>query len=364
MILCGNPKAQYLHYKAEIDQAIAKVLDKGRYILGEEVAAFELEFAAYVGTKRAFGVANGTDALHLAIRACDIGPGDEVITVAHTAVATVAAIELSGATPVLVDIEPDCYTIDLAKIEQAITDRTKAIIPVHIYGQPAQIVPLMKLAQSRGIKLIEDCAQAHGATFNGKRVGSFGDLGCFSFYPTKNLGAIGDGGGIVTNDHALAQKVALLREYGWKDRYVSLMPGTNSRLDELQAAILRVKLRHLDADNARRAQLAHLYATELAETAVTLPVTRQGAAHVFHLYVIRSGDRDALQKALADRDINALVHYPMPIHLQPAYRDYIRHGDMTETERAAEEILSLPMYPELTEEEVMKVAKTVRELRG
>jgi len=256
MILCANPGAQYQAHKAEIDAAVARVLAGGWYILGEETRAFEAEFAAYIGVREAVGVGSGTDALQIALAACEIGAGDEVITVSHTAVATISAIEMAGATPVLVDIEPDFFTIDPAQIEAAITPRTKAIIPVHIYGQPANLDAVLEIASRHKLRVIEDCAQAHGAAFRGTRVGAHGDIACFSFYPTKNLGAIGDGGMVVTNDVALAERARLLREYGWAERYVSHISGRNSRLDELQAAILRVKLRRLDDDNQMRAQIA------------------------------------------------------------------------------------------------------------
>ena len=256
MILCSNPKAQYQAHKEEIDSAIQRVLDKGWYILGDETKAFESEFAAYIGVDHGIGVGSGTEALHIALAACGIGLGDEVITVSHTAVATVAAIELAGATPVLVDIDPDYYTLNPDKLESAISPRTKAIIPVHLYGQPADLTPILEIARQHGVLLIEDCAQAHGAMYGGRRIGAWGDIACFSFYPTKNLGALGDGGMVVTNDSALAERARLLREYGWAERYVSSIPGLNSRLDEVQAAVLSVKLRFLDADNEARALLA------------------------------------------------------------------------------------------------------------
>ena len=360
MIPIANPAAQYRRYQAEIDQAIHRVLDSGWYILGEEVRAFEAEFAAYVGVKFAIGVGSGTEALHLALRACDIGPGDEVITVSHTAVATVAAIELCGATPVLVDIDADRYTLDPEKLPGLLTPRTKAIVPVHLYGQPAEMAPTLEIAHQHGLKVIEDCAQAHGATYQGQRVGSWGDLGCFSFYPTKNLGALGDGGMVVTDDAALAEKARLMREYGWAERYVSHIRGWNSRLDELQAAVLRVKLRCLDGDNAARARLATLYNQLLADTDLTLPVEHPGSNHVYHLYVIRTKRRDELQAFLREQGIGTLVHYPVPVHLQPAYRGRLSgSNDLPETERAAREVLSLPMYPELAESDVKVVAEAM-----
>jgi dTDP-4-amino-4,6-dideoxygalactose transaminase len=360
MILCSNPKAQYEAHKAEIDAAVARVLDGGWYVLGREVKAFEEEFAAYCGAKFGVGVGSGTEALHLALRACDIGPGDEVITVAQTAVATASAIALAGATPVFVDIEPDYFTLDPNRVRAAVTARTKAIVPVHLYGQPAELGAILDFAKRLGLRVIEDCAQAHGATYQGRRVGAFGDLGCFSFYPTKNLGAVGDGGMVVTGDPALAEKVRLLREYGWAERYVSHSVGFNSRLDEIQAAILRCKLRHLDADNAARARHADSYDEFLRGLPLGLPRRREGASHVFHLYVVRSNERDRVLARLRKEQVGALIHYPVPVHLQPAFRPFGRgEGSLPETERAAREILSLPMYPELSAGEFDAVVKAL-----
>ena len=353
MILCSNPREQYLAHREEIDAAIDNVLTNGRYILGPEVEAFEREFAQYCGVKHAVGVGSGTEALHVALAAMGVGAGDEVITTAHTAVATASAIRLCGATPVFVDIEPGTWTIDPRLVEAAITPKTKAIVPVHIYGQPADLAPILKL----GVPVLEDCAQAHGAKYDGRRVGSMGLLGAFSFYPTKNLGAIGDGGAVVTNDDALAKRLRLLREYGWAERYVSSTDGWNTRLDELQAAILRVKLRHLDDDNTRRRTIAKRYDEALTST----PVVREGVEHVYHLYVITNDRRDALQQQLRDRGIGALVHYPVPVHKQPAYAT---NDSLPNTERAAATVLSLPMYPELTPEQQEQVINAVQELIG
>lgn len=361
MILCSNPRSQYLAHKDEIDQAIRAVLDKGWYILGEQVRAFEAEFAAYIGVGHGIGVGSGTEALHLALRACGIGPGDEVITVSHTAVATVAAIELTGATPVLVDIDPVYYTMATDRLASLITPRTKAIIPVHLYGQPVELEPVLALARQHGLRIIEDCAQAHGALYQGRRVGSFGDLSCFSFYPTKNLGALGDGGIIVTDQPDLAQQVRLLREYGWAERYVSHKTGMNSRLDELQAAVLRVKLRSLDEDNMARARIAAVYEANLQNTELTLPAVRQNVNHVYHLYVVRCSRRDELLQCLREQGIAPLIHYPVPVHLQPAYQGRLPGcDDLLETERAAKEVLSLPMYPELSESEIQTVAEVIQ----
>lgn len=358
MIHCGNPKAQYLSHKDDIDAAIFRVLDKGRYVLGDEVAAFEEEFARYIGVAHGTGVGSGTEALHLALKACGIGPGDEVITVAHTAVATVAAIELAGATPVFADIEADFFALAPEALEAAISPRTKAIIPVHIYGQPADLHQIMAIARKNNLRVIEDCAQAHGACYDSRKAGSFGDMSCFSFYPTKNLGAVGDGGMVVTNHPELAAKAGLLREYGWSERYVSTVSGWNTRLDELQAAILRVKLRTLDDDNLKRAKIAEIYNSELRNTSLVLPPVRSNVTHAYHLYVVRSKKRDGLKQYLAENGVGALIHYPVPIHQQPAYAASQCHS-LPETERAAQEILSLPMYPELAETDALQVAKLI-----
>jgi len=361
MILCANPLVQYQVHRGEIDAAIRGVLEGGRYILGEEVAGFESEFAAFLGVRHAIGVGSGTEALHISLRACGIGPGDEVITVSHTAVATVAAIELCGATPMLVDIEADYYTIEPEKLEAAIGPKTKAIIPVHLYGQPADLGPILEVGRRHRLRVIEDCAQAHGALYNGRHVGSFGDLACFSFYPTKNLGAIGDGGMIVSNDTELAERARHLREYGWVERYISHLAGLNSRLDEVQAAILRVKLRHLDSENSERANLARMYDQGLADSSLVTPRCRAGARHVYHLYVVRSHHREALQAFLKSRGIGTLVHYPVPVHLQPGYRGRLSIGDgLPESERAAGEVLSLPMHLGLTHEDIQVVLNAVQ----
>jgi dTDP-4-amino-4,6-dideoxygalactose transaminase len=358
MIQCSNPLAGYLSCKEEIDQAVLKVLSNGKYILGDEVKGFENEFASYIGSKYAIGVSNGTEALHLALRALDIGIGDEVITVSHTAVATVAAIVQSGAIPVFVDIDQDTFTIDVSGIEKVITKKTKAIIVVHLYGQPCEMTSIIEMAERFNIRIIEDCAQAHGAAYFGKRVGSLGDIGCFSFYPTKNLGGIGDGGIITTSDDAIAEKLKTLREYGWKDRYISLIHGYNSRLDELQAAILKVKLKYLDKNNKRRNEIAEKYKSGLNGTNLILPVTKSEFHHAFHLYVVKSSRRDELREFLKANNIMTLVHYPVPVHLQPAYKEYYG-GPITNTEKLSGEILSLPMYPELSEAEIDYIIDTI-----
>jgi dTDP-4-amino-4,6-dideoxygalactose transaminase len=357
MILCSNPALQYLSYQKEIDAAIKQVLQSGWFILGKQVKAFEEEFANYIGTKFAKGVASGTDAIMLALKALQIGAGDEVITVSQTAVATVAAIEMTGAKPVMVDIEEDFYTIAPEKIEAAITPKTKAVAAVHLYGQVADLDAILKITQKHKLKLIEDCAQAHGAMYKNKRAGSIGDCGCFSFYPTKNLGALGDGGMVVTNDAGLAEKIEMLRQYGWKERYISEFAGINSRLDELQAAILRVKLAHLDDDNAKRNHIAQMYNQQLGQTEIITPKKRQNCSHVYHLYVIRAKKRDQLLEHLKQQGIAAAIHYPMPVHLQPAYNNGQK---LPITEKITKEILSLPMYPELTEEQTQKIIDAVK----
>jgi dTDP-4-amino-4,6-dideoxygalactose transaminase len=306
------------------------------------------------------GVGSGTDALHLALAACGVGPGDEVITVPHTAVATVAAIEMAGATPVLVDIDPARYTLDPARVEAALTERTRAIVPVHLYGCPAELAPILPLARAHGLYVVEDCAQAHGARYRGRRVGAWGHIAAFSFYPTKNLGACGDGGIVVTGDPALAERVRSLRQYGWRKRYVSREKGVNSRLDELQAAILRVKLRHLDAWNDARRALARQYTQRLADHGVTTPSEPGDGTHVYHLYVIRHARRDDLRDFLRERGIGSLIHYPVPVHRQPAYAALGAPGAFPVAERMAREVLSLPMYPELQTEEVTRVVKAIQ----
>lgn len=364
MILQANPGASYAAYRDEIDTAVARVLGSGWYILGKEVEAFEAEFAAYCETKYAVGVSDGTQALALALRALEIGAGDEVITTCHTAVATIAAIELIGATPVLVDIDPVTYTLLPEAVQTAITPRTKAIIPVHLYGQPAEMDALQAIAEQHGLKLIEDCAQAHGARYRGRRVGSMGVVGCFSFYPTKNLGAFGDGGAVVTDDEGLYQRLRGLRQYGWRERYLSAETGFNSRLDELHAAMLRVKLRHLEADNARRRELARLYNDLLAGAPITLPVARSEGEHVYHLYVVQVNQRDSVMACLKERGIGTAIHYPYPIHLQPAYERRLRTVPMGLPNLMAvtPRILSLPLYPELSTEAVRQVAHTLLEV--
>ena len=360
-ITCANPKAQYASYRNDINSAIQRVLDSGWYVLGEEVTRFEKEFAQFNTVSYAVGVGSGTEALHIALRALDIGQGDEVITTAHTAVATASAIDLAGAKPIFVDIEPDFFTIDPDLIEDAITPKTKAIIPVHIYGQSCNMDAIMKIANKNKLKVIEDCAQAHGAEYNGKRVGSIGDVGCFSFYPTKNLGAIGDGGALVTNDDQLAGKIKLLREYGWKERYISSKEGWNSRLDELQAAILHVKLKHLDEDNFRRNKHAKIYFDLLEFLPLELPKTRSNSSHTFHLFVIKIEQRNKLKDYLQKNCVNTTIQYPVPVHKQKYFQKMCSEKSLPVTEQVAKNILSIPMYPELEEKEINKVSNKLKD---
>lgn len=359
MILCSNPKAQVDAHRKEIEAAIVGVLDSGWYILGQEVSRFEERFAAYIGVDHGIGVASGTDALTIALATCGVGLEDEVITVSHTAVATAAAIALVGAKPIFVDIKPDTFLMDTSQIEAAITPCTKAIVPVHIYGQAVEMDEILRIARAHGLRVVEDCAQAHGATYRGRRVGTFGDASCFSFYPTKNLGAIGDGGIVVTDDADLAEQLRHGREYGWVDRYVSHFRGWNSRLDEMQAAILSAKIGHLDADNDRRRGIASYYDEGLAGTDLVLPARATEAEHVFHLYVARSKRRDELLQHLREGEVGAAIHYPVPVHRQPAYRSS-EAADLPETERATEEIISLPVYPELADDQVEQVVCRIR----
>lgn len=358
----ANPLASYVAHREEIDDAVRRVLTGGWYILGKETEAFEEEFARYIGVKHAVGVGNGTDALYLALRACGIGSGDEVITVSHTAVATVAAIELAGTIPVFVDIDSRTYTLDVSCLEAAFSSRTKAILPVHLYGHPASMPAILKIAGQRGLRVIEDCAQSHGAELNGVKTGAWGDIAAFSFYPTKNLGAFGDGGMVVTNDSVLAEKARLLREYGWKERYVSSIPGVNSRLDEIQAAILRVKLKHLDHDNRQRQSLAQQYLNTLTGTCLRLPTTAVGAFHAYHLFVVAHQRRNELREFLHARGIGSAIHYPVPVHRQPAYSGRLGSSQhLTRTEKAAEQVLSLPLYPELSPAEVSRTTQALLE---
>lgn len=356
-------KRQYYSMKEEIDNAIKNILESGYFILSENVKLFEDEFAKYCGVKHGIGVASGTDALQIALRACGVGIGDEVITVSNTAFPTAVAISYMGAKPVFVDVD-ETYTIDTSKIEEKITEKTKAILPVHLYGHPADMDPILEIAKQYRLYVIEDACQAHGAEYKGKKVGSIGDVGCFSFYPTKNLGAYGDGGFVTTNNEELAEKIRLLRDYGQIKRYNHVIKGYNSRLDEIQAAILRVKLKKLDEWNESRRRNAKLYNEMLADS-VVVPIERENSKHVYHLYIIRVKHRDEMRKWLKDRGISTDIHYPTPIHLQKAYTDLgLRKGSLPITERYADEILSIPIYPELTEDEILQVANAINSFRS
>jgi dTDP-4-amino-4,6-dideoxygalactose transaminase len=367
LVPIADPHANYVAHQEEIQSAIGRVLDRGNYILGEEVRLFESEFAHHVGVGDCVGVANGTDALEIALRSCRIGAGDQVVTVSHTAIATAAAIDLVGAVPVLVDIDPVTFTMDPNRLEDTMRRDTarkiKAIIPVHLYGHPADMAAVMEIARRRELRVIEDCAQAHGATYHGRKVGSFGDVAAFSFYPTKNLGAIGDGGCIVTGVPELAARARMLRQYGWHSRYISEIAGMNTRLDELQAAILRVKLRYLDVENARRRAIAATYSGVSTRGQLVLPREAEGNSHVYHQYVVRSGARRDLASFLQANSVATAVLYPVPVHLQPGYRDRVLSGagDLQETESVCGEILSLPMHPQLSDKQVSYVTALLRQ---
>lgn len=362
-------KAYYLRYRQRIDEAIARTLESGWYILGSEVAAFEQEFASYLGVAQAIGTGSGTDALQLALRSLALGPGDVVATVSHTAVATVAAIRLAGATPLFVDIDPVSYTLDPACLEQALAAfvtsdesargmRVKAVVPVHLYGHPADMHAICDIARRHDLFVVEDCAQAAGAEIDGRKVGCFGDMAAFSFYPTKNLGALGDGGALVTQDRMLAERARSLREYGWKNRVSILDRGMNSRLDELQAAVLRVRLAGLDEDNNERREIAAFYGSRMNK--VGRPACRQHCAHVYHQYVIRTPLRDGLKLFLQEQGVMTAIHYPLPAHLQPAFeRTLFMEGSLRTTEAVCREILSLPMYPGLGQENQERICRLI-----
>ena len=354
-------KAQYAALKAELDEAALRVMGSGWFIQGQEHAAFEQEFAAYCEAKHGVGVGNGTDAIRIGLSALGVGPGDEVITVANVGMPPVVAVKETGAVPVFVDVDPVSRNLNPAKIEAAITPRTKAVLAIHLFGHPVDVDAILAVTRPRGIKLLEDCAQAHGARYKGRRVGSMGDAAAFSFYPTKNLGAYGDGGCLTTNDDEVADRARLLRGYGWRQRYVSESHGYNSRLDELQAAILRVKLRHLDAANEERRRRAALYDESLK--GVALPVTAPWAEPVYHLYVVEVDGRDELRAALSAAGVGTDIHYPLPSHLQPACANLgVGKGALPVTEALAGRVLSLPMYPELPLEHVERVAEIVSRL--
>lgn len=353
-------RASYIELQDEIDAAIKRVLESGWYILGEEVDAFEQEYATYCEAKYCVGVANGLDALHLALLALDVGPGDEVIVPSNTYIATWLAVSQCGATPVPVEPNEATYNIDPSRIEAAITPRTKAIIPVHLYGQPADLDPILALAHKHGLRVLEDAAQAHGARYKGKRLGAHGDVVAWSFYPGKNLGAFGDGGAITTDDPEIADRIRVLRNYGSRVKYVNEVRGINSRLDTLQAAALRVKLQHLDRWNGARRAIAVGYLTGLADAGLILPVVPDWAEPVWHLFVIRHPRRDLLQKALAEAGITTMIHYPISPHLQEAYRDLQVPGKFPVAECLQREVLSLPMHPLITSQEVDYVCQATK----
>lgn len=356
-------KAQYQSIKPEIDAAIARVLESSQFVLGAEVAGFEQEFAAYCGVAECIALNSGTSALHLALLAAGVGPDDDVITVPFTFVASVAAILYAGARPRLVDIEPRSFNMNPAAIEAAITSRTKAILPVHLYGQPADMDPILEVAKRNNLVVIEDAAQAHGAKYKGRPVGSLGDIACFSFYPTKNLGAYGEGGAVTTNNAEYARRIRMLRDWGQDRKYHHVLRGFNYRMEGLQGAILRVKLRHLDHWTEARRAAASKYNRSLADCGITLPTEMPWARHVYHVYTLRTEDRDALQAALQTEGIQTAVHYALPAHLQPAYANlgYSR-GVFPQSENAAKEVLSLPMYPEITDTQIRKVAQALTSL--
>ena len=349
--------AQYQQLKPEIDEAMAKVCARGDFILGEDVKLFEQEFAAFCQVPHCVAVANGTEALKLALLACGVGPGDEVITCTHTFIATVFAIHQAGATPVLVDCDPQFYTIDAAQVERAITPRTKAIIPVHLYGQAADMDPILEVARKHKLYVIEDACQAHGAEYKGRRCGSMGDIAAFSFYPGKNLGAYGDGGAVTTKRADLAERVGLLRNHGQKVKYEHMLKGFNSRLDTLQAVVLRIKLRRLEQWNEARRQAAAKYDRLLAGTRVLTPKVAPYAKSVHHLYVVQVLDRKAQQAAFDAANVSHVIHYPIPVHLQPAFAELgYKLGSFPVTEALVPKIISLPMFPELNDSQIERVA--------
>jgi len=343
-----------------IKEVVNRVLDSGWYILGNEVKNFEKEFSDYIGTKYGVGVSSGTDAIMISLMALGIAQGDEVITVPHTSIATASAISLTGAKPIFVDIKEDTMLMDVNKVESKISNRTKAIVPVHLYGHPVDMNPLIEISEKYGIPIVEDCAQAHGAEYKNKKVGSIGKLGAFSFYPTKNLGAYGDGGMIVTNDEELYQRLLMLRQYGWKERDKSVMKGVNSRLDEIQAAILRVKLKYLDKWNEKRRKNAKLYNELLEDAGILTPVEKEYAKHVYHQYVVRSKRRNALKEYLQKRGVQSQIHYPFPVHKQEPYKT---SSKFPITEKICNHILSLPIHPFLQEDEIIYILEKVKEFQ-
>jgi len=360
MIPYSCPKAQYLAYQHEIDDAIRQVLDSGSYILGKAVETFEHQLAGYLNIHHTIGVANGTEALFIAMKGLNIGPGDEVIAPSHTADPTIAAILMTGATPVFVDIEPTYYTLSASDVAAKITKNTKAVIAVHLYGQAADLTTLLKLRDQYGFRLIEDCAQAIGTQYNNSPVGSFGDVACFSFFPTKNLGAIGDAGAIATNDEKLANKFRSLRQYGWDNHRLALEAGYNSRLDELQAAILSVKLKHLKSSINKRRQVAQYYYDNLAKLPINLPQERPNTTHSYHLFVVQfhAGQRNAFIEYMRQNSIICGIHYRHAAHQMPAYKSFSPKASLTHTEKIVNNIVSMPLYPELTSDNLNAIITT------
>ena len=365
MIPFGDLKRNYFENRKEIDAAIKEVFESGWFVLGKQVELFEKEFAEYCNCKFAVGVGSGTEAIHLALLSYGIGIEDEVITVPNTAIPTISAISISNAKPVFVDIDAETYTIDTRKIEKVISKKTKAIIPVHLYGQTADMEPIIEISKKYNIPIIEDACQAHGALYKEGKAGSIGDAGCFSFYPSKNLGAYGDGGIITTNNEEIYEKLILLRNYGQKNRYEHTYKGINSRLDELQAAILRVKLKKLEQWNQRRRYIANLYKNLIKSEKFIHPLESEFNYHVYHLYIIRFKNRDSLRKYLDSKGIKTQIHYPIPCHLQESYYElgYVE-GDFPVTENISKEILSLPIYPELKDDEVDYISDMIMNFNG
>jgi dTDP-4-amino-4,6-dideoxygalactose transaminase len=356
-------KIQYASIKSEVDEAVQRVLASGQFVLGEEVETFEEQFAAYCRVRHAVAVNSGTSALHLALLAAGVGPGDEVITVSHTFVATAAAIRYTGAKPVFVDIDPESYTMSAAQVEARITQRTKVVLPVHLYGQPADMDPILQVAAKHGLPVVEDAAQAHGAEYKGRRVGGIGDLGCFSFHPGKNLGAYGEGGSVVTNNPEFARTLRMLRNWGQERKQHHELRGFNYRMASLQGAILAVKLRHLEAWTAARRSHAARYNELLGKLDMGLPAVMPYARHVFHIYAVRVPQRDRLLEDLKGKGVHAAVHYRTPVHLQPSYADLgYAPGDFPHAEKVGNEVLSLPMFAELTEKQMQLVSEKLHEV--
>lgn len=358
-------KRQHSSLKEELDEKIKKVVESSQFIFGEEVDKFEEEFANYCKSKYCVSVGSGTSALYSSMLACDVKPGDEIITVPNTFIATIMPLFLVGAKVKFVDIDPKTYNMDCSKLEKVITSKTKGIIPVHLYGHPADMDPVLSLAKKYNLKIIEDACQAHGAEYKKKKVGCFGDVACFSFYPSKNLGCLGDGGAVVTNNKGLAEKIKIFKNYGQLEKHKHVSFGLNSRLDSLQAGVLRVKLKYLDLWNEKRRKNAGLYNRLLKDSNITIPFEASDVKHVYHLYVIRTENRDSLQNHLANQGISTGIHYPTPIHLQEAYKKlgYKKNNFMV-TEKSSNEILSLPMFPELTEEEIFYVCEKIKEFKN